>query len=91
MNQYKKDYPLVPLEEVLEYEKLAITLGISKKCRSKSGWLEFYKQHPYDPLCDDEWRRKRNNFISRNLPKWKKSQSFRKKIMFMIWGFSPSY
>ena len=78
-------YPLLSLKETLKYEKDAEIYQVSEIARSKDGFLSAYKK--YGKNLPEEWIKKRYSFISRTLPAYLKSPSYRRWLSLIIWGY----
>lgn len=89
----KNEYPWMPLDLVLAFEKVAADLGVSKVARSPKGFLKVYKEG----RIDDYWRKRRQNFIERHMAiveknnesLWKNGYPTRRHLALIMWAYSP--
>ena len=80
-------YPLLSLKETLKYEKDAEREKVSEIARGPDGFLTAYKK--YGSSLPERWINKRESFIARTLPSYKKNPTYRRKLSLYMWAFDP--
>ena len=87
-----RDYPWMRLSEILKYVPEARELGVSKVAQGRTGFLQAYKRANGNPNnLSSYWRSKRNAFVARHLPQYRKSPEtrHRQKLALIIWAYNP--
>jgi hypothetical protein len=79
-------YQLLPLKEVLKFEKTAEANKVSIIARSPKGFLYYYKKNQ-GKLEDPFWIKKRNSFLARTLSAYYKNPTFRRWLSIVMWAF----
>lgn len=85
------------LKEILKYEPIIISKGVSKVARSENGFLSDYKRYKYASIMKDKivpnekitWEKKRENFIKRTLPQFIKNPTPRRYLSLITWAYKP--
>lgn len=80
------NFPYLSLSEIEKYIPEMVKLKVSEKARSKSGFIEAYRQGKHK---SDFWIKKRNSFIARTLPSYLKNKTRRRFLSLIAWAFKP--
>ena len=90
------NYNLISIEQIKKHEPDMVKLKVSEVSRSSRGFLYNYKKYGKDVLdmkVPDEkilWRQKRNAFIARHLPSYKKNPTKRRWLALIAWAYRPN-
>jgi len=84
------EYPWLPLSVIRKYEPLMKEKGVSKKARSRGGFLYYYKQARGNPeYMSEYWKQKREGFIARHLAQFKVDRGYRHWLSLICWAYMP--
>jgi hypothetical protein len=78
-------YEMMPLKDILEYEKDMKRLKVSQKARSRQGFLTAYKKG----MLNGAWIKKRDAFIARTLAAYNQKRTLRRYLSLIAWAYSP--
>ncbi len=88
---------IMPLKNVLKWVDDAKDEGVSDVARSAKGFLTAYKKAIKWDALSDEWKNKRDDFISRHMAQVKKTgeklwdgeKPSRRALAMIMWAFLP--
>ncbi len=89
------DYKVMPLNEILKYEKEMKAEKVSEVARGPNGFLTNYKKYKtYNNFKDRQvpngkidWADKRNAFIDRTLESYRRNPTPRRRLNLISWGY----
>jgi hypothetical protein len=82
-------FQLMPLTEAIKFEKMAEDNKVSEVARSPNGFFYHYKKNK-GKLEDSYWIKKRNAYLSRTLPQFRKNPTFRRALSLICWAYMPT-
>jgi len=82
-----KKYPVTPLKVIKKYEPEMERLKVSEVARSPRGFLTNFKRNK--GKINESWETKRNGFIARTLPPYKKKPTVRRRLALIAWAYMP--
>ncbi|AET73568.1 hypothetical protein EMVG_00282 [Emiliania huxleyi virus PS401] len=89
-------YRLMPLSQVERLVPEATKNKVSKVARGPTGFLKVYKSAPNATLLSQRmfsenvsWLRRREGFIGRHLPQYKKNPTIRHWLALAMWAYNP--
>jgi len=91
-------YPWLRLNTVLKFLPEIEKYDVSKVARSERGFLTHYRKYGYAnamkqmivPNENITWDQKRNAFIDRVLPAYKKNPTYRRYLSLIAWAYDPN-
>lgn len=82
-------YPFMPLSAVLRYVPEMEKHGVSEVARSPRGFLTAYRAAGTANKLSSEWKKKREDFISRHLVQYKQHPTYRRYLALIAWSYLP--
>ncbi len=88
------DYKVMPLNEILKYEKEMKAEKVSEVARGPNGFLTNYKKYKtYNNFKDKQvpngkinWDDKRDAFIDRHIAQYRRNPTRRRRLALAAWG-----
>lgn len=77
----------MPLRSITRYEPEMKRLKVSEVARSPRGFLTNLKKNK--GKVSTKWESKRNGFIARTLPSYKKRPTVRRRLALIAWAYKP--
>jgi hypothetical protein len=77
------NYKLLSYADVSHFIPEMERLEVSKVARSDRGFLTYYKSNP---TLNEEWTTKRNAFLARTIPAYKKNPTYRRWLSIVAWA-----
>ena len=78
---------MASLKVIRKYEPEMKRLKVSEVARSPRGFLPNLKRNK--GKMTEKWESKRNGFIARTLPSYRKKPSIRRKLALIAWAYKP--
>ena len=94
----KREYRWLSLRRALAAEPLAEALGVSEVARSPGGFMREYenagtartmKRREVPGYPGQTWGQRRNAFIARHLPQYRKNPTERRRVALEMWAYFP--
>lgn len=90
-------YNWLSLSEVLKYENEIKKYNVSIVAREKNGFLGEYKKYKNANIMKKQivpgekitWEQKRNAFLARSVPQYKKNPTYRRFLSLVAWSYMP--
>ena len=98
-NTAPKEHRWLSLRRTLAAEPLAEAMGVSKVARGPNGFMREYelagtaakmKKRPVPGYPNQTWGQRRNAFIARHLPQYRKNPTERRRVSLELWAYFPS-
>jgi hypothetical protein len=81
---------MLSLKTIKKYEPEMKRLKVSEVARSPRGFIPAYKRAKGNPKkLSENWKIKRNAFIARTLPQYKKNPTKRRLLSLRAWAYEP--
>ena len=90
MTDFKTEYKVMPLKEMLSYVKEAEDRKVSEVARSNVGFVGQYKKYKTFDKLPLFWKKKREGFIKRFLKVREKYPTRRVDLALIMWAYNPN-
>jgi hypothetical protein len=80
---------MLSLKTIKKYEPDMKRLKVSEVARSPRGFLAAYKKAGSSDRLSPKWKQKREAFIARTLPQYKKNPTKRRLLSLRAWAYDP--